>query len=369
MIFCNFFKNLFSPKTVFKHGRKAVFVTLFGKTFRLISNKVTVSKKSLSDCVHSFKVPLFLSDYFYYFRKLPAFSFDYALHSDRYTSEKTAIVMQGPLMLDYRFTYETLAIYQKTILNNNPNVVLILSTWENEDAHEIECIKGLGVEVVQSPDVGFSWGNLNRQITSTMAGLKRANELGCKYVIKTRTDQRFYAPNIIEFLFNILKTFPLDKTAKCVKNRLVSLSFNSFKNRLYGVSDMFLFGALDDVTRYWNVPLNAYQPKPEDKTPFEDFKESCAETFVCRHFLQGLGEAVSDDIRHTYEMYAKYFCFVDKETVEMFWPKYSNMNSRWESFDNPALEEMKFRDWLNLYVRGGKNEDWAEKKYFDMPEI
>ena len=53
----------------------------------------------------------------------------------------------------------------------------------------------------------------------------------------------------------------------------------------------------------------------------------------------------------------------------MFWPKYSNMNSRWEPFENPALEEIKFRDWLNLYCRNGVNKDWSAPKQFTMPKI
>lgn len=257
----------------------------------------------------------------------------------------------------------------KTFLSNNANVVVILSTWENENAKQLARIKDLGVEVVLSKPVEGGCANINKQIVTTQNGLRRAKELGCKYVLKTRTDQRFYAPNIIEFLFNISRQFPLEKRVSELKSRLIALSFNSFKNRLYGVSDMFLFGDIDDVIQYWDIPKDSYKPNTEGKTSFEIFKSECVETFICRHFLESLNIQTSDNLEDTYEAYAKYFCFIDKETVEMYWPKYSNMNSRWECFENPALEEVKFRDWLNLYCRKGKNEDWITKKQFTMPKI
>ncbi len=361
-------KKMFGFKTEYSPARKTYKLTLFNKIFKL-KTKIKFCKKALEQCIYARNVPLLFRKDFYCFRKLPAFSESYALESDRYYSEKTAVIMQGPLMADYDFTYETLLIYLKTFLSNNANVIIILSTWENENPSLLARIKELGIEVVLSEPVEGGVANLNKQIVTTQKGLQKAKELGCKYVLKTRTDQRFYAPNIIEFLFNISKQFPLDKEVKKLKERLIALSFNSFKNRLYGVSDMFLFGRIEDVMQYWDIPENAYTPATQGKSPFEVFKSECVETFICRHFFESLNVQTSDNIEDTYNAYAKYFCFIDKETVEMFWPKYSNMNSRWEPFENPALEEIKFRDWLNLYCRNGVNKDWSAPKQFTMPKI
>lgn len=361
-------KKWFGFKTEYSPARKTYKLTLFKKIIKL-KTKIKFCQKALVQCLYACNVPLLFNKDFYYFRKLPAFSESYSLESDRYYSEKVAVIMQGPLNLVYDFTYETLLIYMKTFLSNNANVVLILSTWENENADQLARIKELGIEVVLSKPVDGGVANINKQVVTTKKGLEKAKELGCKYVLKTRTDQRFYAPNIIEFLFNISKQFPLAPDIKKIKERLIALSFNSFKNRLYGVSDMFLFGRIEDVMQYWDIPEDAYKPQTQGKSSFDIFKSECVETFICRHFLESLNLKTSDNIEDTYKAYAKYFCFIDKENIEMFWPKYSNMNSRWEPFENPALEEIKFRDWLNLYYRRGINEDWSTQKQFTMPKI
>ena len=74
--------------------------------------------------------------------------------------------MQGPLMADYDFTYETLLIYLKTFLSNNANVIIILSTWENENPSLLARIKELGIEVVLSEPVEGGVANLNKQIVT-----------------------------------------------------------------------------------------------------------------------------------------------------------------------------------------------------------
>lgn len=361
-------KKIFGFKTEYSPMRKIYQLTLFNKTIKL-KTKIKFSKKAFEQFIYTRKVPLIFRKDFYYFRKLPAFSESYTLQSDRYYSSKTAVILQGPILYENDFTYETLLIYLKTFLSNNANVVVILSTWENENTDQIARIKDLGIEIVLSEPVEGGVANINKQIVTTKNGLQRAEELGCKYVLKTRTDQRLYAPNILEFLFNISTQFPLDKDIKEQKERLIALSFNTFKNRLYGVSDMFLFGRIEDVSKYWDIKENTYQPDTEGKNRFENFRSQCVETFVCRHYLESLHTKTSDNIEDTYKAYARYFCFIDKEDVEMFWPKYSNMNSRWEPFENPALEEVKFRDWLNLYCRDGVNKDWAAPKQFTMPQI
>ena len=50
----------------------------------------------------------------------------YSFHKDR--SDDTAIMLQGPIVKENDFTYETIKLYQ----NNFPNAKIILSTWRNE---------------------------------------------------------------------------------------------------------------------------------------------------------------------------------------------------------------------------------------------
>ena len=51
--------------------------------------------------------------------------------------------------------------------------------------------------------------NTNYQIVSTRAGVEAARASGKAYVLKTRTDQRFYAPSSLEFLHHLIRKFPV----------------------------------------------------------------------------------------------------------------------------------------------------------------
>ena len=143
----------------------------------------------------------------------------------------------------------------------------------------------------------------------------------------------------------------MDKTTPKLRQRLIALSFNSFKYRLYGVSDMFLFGHIDDVLTYWDIPLGLYCPQLEEKSAEEIFKNESPETFVCRRFLERIGFTPRDTADDTYRCYASLFCFTDADSVGLYWPKYTNAEHRFEKFEPHLMEEMSFRDWLNLYCR------------------
>ena len=165
------------------------------------------------------------------FDEKPLFFKDYkAISNDFKSPQSLAIIMQGPILYDHDFTIETIKLY----LRNFPNCPIIVSTWDYEAPNTLNIIENLGCIVIKNtiPQIK-DYAHVNYQIKSTRTGLQKAKELGYKYVIKTRTDQRMYETNIAEFLFNILDKFPLDASIKAQKQRLVTLSLNTFKYRLY----------------------------------------------------------------------------------------------------------------------------------------
>ncbi len=310
-----------------------------------------IKKLALGFLKSDAETPIYDKSYFYTYRSLPRFAAEYNLVSEICSLPKTAIVVQGPVLSKHDFTFETLLFYKKVFQQNNLDIRLIFSTWHDETPAVLERIRALGIEVVLSDSCPNGANNLNRQIVTTRAGLLRAKELGCEYVLKTRADQRIYAPNLLTFLFNLQKIFPLDKTVRKLRQRLIALSFNSFKYRLYGVSDMFLFGHIDDVLAYWDIPLNLYCPQHEGKSAEEIFKNESPETFICRRFLRRIGFNPTDSQEDTDLCYARFFCLIDKESIDLYWPKYTNAERRWEKFEPYVMEEMSFRDWLNLYCK------------------
>ena len=154
-----------------------------------------------------------------------------------------ALVLQGPLVLDNNFTLETIRLYKKHFTQS----MIIVSTWEGENADYLTKIKAEGVELILNAKPAIAGiGNLNLQIVSSYNGIMRAKERGAAYVYKTRCDQRMYGVNINEFLHNLITQFPLKKPG-LQKQRIIASSFSTLKYVPYLITDMFLFGHIDDM--------------------------------------------------------------------------------------------------------------------------
>lgn len=309
----------------------------YRRTLRKILNNIEINVNN-HDIIFYDKKPLKYSNYF-------------ALQNNFINDKNLTIVMQGPIKYDNNFTVETIKLYNR-IFKNCP---IIVSTWDTEDKKVLEELKKLGCIVLSNskPDV-VDFANVNYQIKSTQLGLKEAYKIGSEYVIKTRTDQRMYETHIPEFLFNILKVFPLNENIRNQKERLVTLSLNTFKYRLYDISDMFLFGHIDDVIKFWDVAYEKRTVLPDFSNLVEYSMLELSEIGFTIEYLKKLGENLNFTLKNSWEMYAKYFCVIDTTSVGLIWPKYTNEIFRWRNFygKNILLEELTFKEWLNLYIDG-----------------
>lgn len=323
-----------------------------------ISKKSTKNYKKCS--IKNSKVPLIIDGDFYNLKNFPIKAKNYQLQSDAYTIPSLCIVIQGPIVKENDFTLETCKIYKK-IFNNSETI--ILSTWDTEDKKYLKNFEAIGVKVLLSKAPDFAGrANLNYQILSTMKGLKEGEKLGCEYAIKTRTDQRFYSTNLSRDLFNLLKIYPPSPNYN-MHSRLVALSFNSFKYRYYGISDMFLFGNTQDMLKYWNSPLDTKKYEEYKTIKQKDlWQQYCSETYIASHFLKNIGVTPEYTLKHTWKIYKDLFIFIDKEILDMYWPKYTNLDSRWRLFRPNMLEEMRHSDWLNLYL----NDDFFIKEDIEL---
>jgi hypothetical protein len=296
-----------------------------------------------------------------------------AIHTLRTTGplpQRCAIVVQGPLATDDDFTLNTLALYRR----HHPDVVLILSTWEGQDAAALARARDLGAQVVtsQKPAVTGTQ-NINLQIVSSHRGIERAAELGTQYVLKTRSDQRMYSPLSMPLLLDLCLRFALPSHVRGQSARLVACSLNTFKYRLYGVSDMLMFGHIDDMKRYWHPPLDERPPgtpapapgSPAPGTPaapgtpgtpvaipsLRQFAElRICETYLCTEFLKALGRPLQWTLRDSMRVLADHFCVVDQEALDLYWPKYEPLvEYRRRRYDHETTDRpMSFADWLLL---------------------
>jgi hypothetical protein len=254
---------------------------------------------------------------------------------------KMAIVVQGPIIYDQDFTFETLKLYKKYF----PQTVIILSTWDYERKDCVDKIDNEGVKIILNKvPVIKGVGNINFQIVSSVSGIKKARELGAEYILKTRTDQRIYNPNSLEFLVNAIEKF-LPSGGLRQNRRIIGVSLNSFKYRMYGLSDMNLFGNIEDMLKYWNVELD------DNGKGFVDLKIGVSELYLSTKFLKGIGREIKWTLEDSWQAFADNFCVVDASSLDLYWYKYSRMKEykylKYAEMKND--QEISFLEWFNIY--------------------
>jgi len=238
---------------------------------------------------------------------------------------KVGIVLQGPVVLEEDFTLETIKIYKK----NYSNHILILCTWEGLDANFENEVAQLGVEIIKSKQPTERGAlNVNLQIVSSSNGIKRAKELGCQYVYKTRTDQRIYATDLSDFLIEKVHKDSSDLPA-VMKGRLVSSSLTTVYLRPFGIGDMFMFGTIEDMLLYWDSKLDNRTFVKEtvpSLSVLETAKLKLAETYLCTNFLDKIEYEYQMTLTDSLEVYRKLFYVVDFLSINQFWYKYDWRN-------------------------------------------
>jgi WavE lipopolysaccharide synthesis len=275
--------------------------------------------------------------------------------------KKMAIVIQGPIIVDFDFTIETIRLYKKSFLNH----IIIVSTWENTSEIILQSLKAEKVDIVLSPlpDLaGFL--NINYQITSTVNGINRAKELGAEYVYKTRTDQRMYETDISCFLLGLIQKFPLQKKDSLLKERLIACSFGTLEYRPYGVGDMFMFGTMNDMLLYWDVSLDKRTIDTsllKDLSVLEYAKFELSETYLCYQFLNKIAHPTNWSLADTWAVYEKYFVVINQNDIDLFWYKYNwRQEKRYQYYFDHTYELMSQKSWLLLHNNQIKSNNQTE---------
>ncbi len=263
--------------------------------------------------------------------------------------ERFAIILQGSVLDEDYFTIETCKLYRQLF----PDALVILSTWKISDVlkNNLSDISVHWIENEVPANPGIS--NINMQITTSKEGVLLAKRLGANYALKTRTDQRIYHPSLYAYLRNLLNLFPLKSQNALQRERLIGVSINTFKFRMYGLSDMFLFGQIDDMLLYWNIPLDPrYDTSEERRKAGKTWKESAmwriCEVYLCTEFLHNIDYKMKYTLTDSFNALSKHFIVIDSEAIKLFWNKYTFNADRYSQFGffDP---EISFNDWLMLY--------------------
>lgn len=274
---------------------------------------------------------------------------------------KMAIVMQGPLMINDDFTLETAKYYKECY----PQAAVIVSTWNDSDAKTVEKLRKSGVIVVLSklPD---NCGNLNinYQVTNTLAGVKRAKEEGAEFVCKTRTDQRLYHPDAMNYLSNLVKVFPVsnDDFTQKQRGRIVALCM-PYGDLFYPycLADFLYFGYVDDIECLFSIKADE---RPKGSWGKGITRREIAEKLIApeiqilRDYIARMGGNNECTVKAYWQFVKNHMITIHRDEVGMFWPKYEGRYS--ENTQNgsyyPVEEEGAFHcynfdfvRWLSLY--------------------
>lgn len=284
------------------------------------------------------------------FNRRPRNAKDTDIRPFRITDEKrVAIVVQGPVLEDSAFTLETIKLYR----HNFPSCPLIVSTWKGQNRAVLEGLRQAGAVVIENdPPENPGPSNVNMQIVSSGAGMLRARQEGADYAIKTRTDQRFYSVNTIQFLLALHERYPLSSTGP-QHGRIIATSMNTFMYRPYSISDMFAFGHIDDMMRYWTPKLDERAPDMMAGKEF-DLKawseQKVAEVYLSTEFLASCGRSMAWTLEDSWKSYAENFLVIDKESIDLYWHKYARgLEHRHPKYGRERTDrELTFQDWQVL---------------------
>jgi len=297
----------------------------------------------------------------------PKYSNSFQIRPSIKKSSKSAIMIQGPIDHTNNFTLETIKIY-KNLFTDMP---LILSTWEDEEEDTIATIQDLGVEVIQSskPESSLlgdsAWKNVDLQLISAKAGIRAALNHDVEYCLKTRTDQRFYRSDLINYFLNLIELFPINDDS--IQNqRIISSSFATAKYRVYGLTDMIMFGDINDLKNYWDVEnyskgiVKFIVDDSQYIPPIIAGTLVGAEVYLMSSYLKRIGVNLEWTLEHYWEMLRKHFLVCDSSSLDMYWNKY-NKESEYQyarTYEQKTHRLIDFADWLQIYKNN--NNSWDE---------
>ena len=131
------------------------------------------------------------------------------------------------------------------------------------------------------------------------------------------------------YLLCINKLFPVHDDIKHKQiDRITVSSLDSFKYRMYGLSDMFQFGHINDINLFWSAELD--DRKTEDLLYHNDgitlkqfAKNRICEVYLVTEYLKNIGINWQWNLKSSWRAIANHFCIIDNDQLDLLWLKYS----------------------------------------------
>ena len=245
------------------------------------------------------------------------------------------LIIQGPIVYKHNFTLESARLYRAQY----PNMPIFISTWAASKNFLSACNE-IGVKVIENREISNPYyGNLNRQQTTTLAGLKALQSLGVKYAIKSRSDQRIYALNFVTYLRQMSRLFPPTSVPNRSSDIRIFITYqNSFLDRHLSGSDFLHFGETQDLIVFWKSIDS--QNLPVDLAP---------EQILMGSYLLSCGWSSEGLLTNQtwIESMRKVVGFLDSSALDLFWLKYSSREYLWRRYGKEPMKEVTPADWYS----------------------
>ena len=350
---------------------------------KLLSNYHTKIKKSFRQLKRRFKFNLskkissqeitnkekgFMLDFtknnYLTFHLRPKKSEDFYLESTCEIDNKIGIVIQGPIKENFDFLKNSIKIYEKIFKNS----LIVISTWDTENQNKVNTLISDQVHIIYNKEPKKSKSNIDHQTLSTYEGLKYLLNKNVKHALKTRADIRINKNNLETFLMSLIKYFPVNKKNEFINSRIIVPSINTYKYRLYSLTDIVMFGEVSDLIIYF------------DKEPYEqglqnfNIKQNSilinetplvAEIFLCARYIKKIENNINWDLEGWWKSLKNYFCIIDNSSLDLFWLKYE-----WEyefkytrTYAHKFARALDFQDWFSLFNNSKNNWNIASSEH------
>ena len=240
------------------------------------------------------------------------------------------ILIQGPVNNIGIQLGKTVELYREMW----PGAHVIVSTWKSSDPGIVKNLKTLGAEVVLSDEPDRPGpSNANYQVTSTLAGIRKLQDLGASSCLKTRVDQVLHNSRSL----NLLRTLSND-----YEDRLITTDFNSFLFRLFSANDQLIF-CKTSLLEEFCIASKDLEWQSDASSPIE--------AKLLQKFLRARGIAKSQNIVDSLETYRDFYYFVDFEDLDLFWHKgtYRDLRARFPQVVYPSSYSfIRSYDWRML---------------------
>ena len=238
-------------------------------------------------------------------------------------SSEISVIIQGAFNND--ITPKTISSIRKYL----PKAEIILSVWEGTVLPQ-----NLSVDkTIFNKDPGFCYysdeknpkkNNVNRQIVSTLSGLKAASKI---YALKIRTDFILTGNNFLNYFGKYEKVNP---KWQIFKKKLIACSYFAripeiSKTALH-ISDLLFFGLTEDILKLFDIPLmpKEYElcfsySKDNKKKHRHIYTKYCPEQYIFCACLKKYNmpfkmdnqyDLTKDNMEQTYNYFANNFVFL-----------------------------------------------------------